>query len=67
MTRSVAENASASWLMAAPPAKIRHHLRGDGGREGRDPLCGHAVIAGEHQDVDPVEPRRVAAPLRQPP
>ena len=46
--------------------EIRHHLRGDGGRKGRNAVRRHAVVAGEHQNVDPVEPRRVAAPLREP-
>ena len=46
--------------------KIRHHLRGDGGRIGRDAVRGDAMIAGEHQDVDAVEPRRVAGPASAP-
>ena len=47
--------------------EIRHHLRGDLGRIGRDALRGDAVIAGKHQDLDIAEPRRVAPlPQRQP-
>ena len=48
--------------MAAPPrGEIRHHLRRDLGRIGGDALRGDAMIAGEDQDLDPVEARRVAA------
>ena len=51
----------------AARGKIRHHLRGDRGRKGRNALHGDAVVAGEHQHLDPVEPGRIAAlPLRQP-
>jgi hypothetical protein len=47
--------------------KIRHHLCGDGLRIGRDAARGDAVIAGEHGDGDPLQPRHLAAlPLRQP-
>ncbi len=46
--------------------KVRHHLRGDRGRERRHALRRHAVIAGEHQDVDAVEPGRVPPPFGQP-
>ena len=48
----------------AAGGEIRHHLRGDLGRIGRDALRGHAVIAGEHQDLDSAEPRRVACPAK---
>ena len=52
---------------SAAGGKIRHHLRGDLGRIGRDALLGHAVIAGEDQDFDAVQPRRrMALPMRQP-
>ena len=52
---------------SAAGGEIRHHLRGDLGRIGRDALLGHAVIAGKDQDFDAVEPRRrVALPMRQP-
>ena len=51
----------------AAGGEIRHHLRGDLGRIGRDAVLGHAVIAGKDQDFDAVEPRRrVALPMRQP-
>ena len=51
----------------AAGGKIRHHLRGDGRRIGRDAARGDAMIAGEHGDGDAIEPRRFAAlPLRQP-
>ena len=47
--------------------KIRHHLRGDGRRKGRDAARGDAVIAGEHRDRDAIEPRQFAPlPFRQP-
>ena len=63
MTWRFAPASAASWLMAAPPAaKVRHHLRGDAGRIGRHPLRDHAVIAGEDEHFDAVEPRR-RAPL----
>ena len=42
----------AEWDGGAAGGKIRHHLRRDGGRIGRDPLRDDAVIAGEHQHVD---------------
>ena len=41
--------------------EIRHHLARHLGRESRNALCHHAVIAGEHQNRDAVEPGRVAA------
>ena len=48
----------------AAGGKIRHHLHRDFGRIGRDALPGDAVIAGEHQNVDAIEPRRrVALPV----
>ena len=51
----------------AAAGKIRHHLRGDGRRIGRDAARGNAVIAGEHGDGDAIQPRRFPAlPLRQP-
>ena len=47
--------------------KIRHHLRGDGLRIGRDAARGDAVIAGEDGDGDALQKRLLAAlPLRQP-
>ena len=47
--------------------EIRHHLRGDGLRIGRDAARGDTVIAGKHGDGDALQPRRLAAlPLRQP-
>ena len=47
--------------------EIRHHLRGHLGRIGRDALSGDAVIAGEHEDLDALEPRRrVTLPVREP-
>ena len=51
----------------AAGGEIGDHLRGDLGRIGGDALRGDAVIAGEHQDLDSAEPRRVLAlPKRQP-
>ena len=51
----------------AAGGEIRHHLRRDFGRIGRNALRGHAVIAGEDQNLDAVQPRRrVALPMRQP-
>ncbi len=48
-------------------SEIRHHLCGDLGRVGRHAARHHAMIAGEHQDLHPVEPRhRAALPARQP-
>ena len=44
--------------------KIRHHLHGDLGRVRGDALRGDAVIAGEHQHLGALEPRRrVALPM----
>ena len=44
--------------------KIRHHLHGDLGRIGGDALGGDAVIAGEHQHLGALKPRRrVALPM----
>ena len=48
----------------AAGGEIRHHLRGDLGRIGRDALRRHAVIAGEHQDLDIGETRRALAPAK---
>ena len=51
----------------AAAGEIRHHLHGDFGREGRHALRGDAVVAGEDEDLHPVELRHVAAlPARQP-
>ena len=51
----------------AAGGEIRHHLRGDLGRIGGNAARGDAVIAGEDQDLDLVEPRRrVALPVREP-
>src|SRR5262249_14707815 len=50
----------------AAGGKVRHHLRRDGGRKGRDALRGDAVIAGEYQHVDALEPGRAALPAREP-
>ena len=54
---------AASWLMAAPPAaKFATICAVTAGRIGRHPLRDHAVIAGEDQHFDAVEPRH-RAPL----
>ena len=51
----------------AAGGEIRHHLRGHLGGIGGHALRGHAVIAGEDEDLDLVEPRRrVALPVREP-
>ena len=48
----------------AAMGKIRHHLPGDLGRVRRDALGGDAVIAGEHQHLGALKPRRrVALPM----
>ena len=39
----------------AAGGEIRHHLRRHLGRIGRDAVRRHAVIAGEHQDLDLLE------------
>ncbi len=50
-----------------PGREVRDHLRGDGGRVGRHAARRHAVVAGEHQHLDPVQPRhRPALPACQP-
>ena len=46
--------------------KIRHHLRGDGRRIGRDAARGDAVIAGEHGDGDAIQPRQFRGPAIAP-
>ena len=51
----------------AAGGEVRHHLRRHLGRIGRNALFGHAVIAGENQNLDVIEPRRrMALPMRQP-
>ncbi len=51
----------------AAGSKIRHHLRGDLRRIGRDAARGDAVITGEHRDRDPLQSRRgVLLPSRPP-
>jgi adenosylcobinamide-GDP ribazoletransferase len=45
----------------AARGEVRHHLGGDLGRIGRDPLRGHAMIAGKHQHIDAIEARRAPA------
>jgi hypothetical protein len=51
----------------AAGGEIRHHLGGDGGWKGRHALRHHAVIAGEHNNLDAVEPRRISRlPLGEP-
>ena len=41
--------------------EVAHHLRRHLGRVGRDAVRDHAVVAGEHHHLDPVEPRCRAA------
>ena len=51
----------------AAGGEIRHHLRGDRRRIGRDAARGDAVIAGEHGDGDALQTRLLAAlPSREP-
>jgi hypothetical protein len=51
----------------AAGGEIRHHLRGHRGGIGGNAARGHAVIAGEDEDLDLVElRRRVALPVREP-
>ena len=45
--------------------EVLNHLRRDRGRVSRDALCRHAVIAGEDENLDIGEARRVA-PLPKP-
>ncbi len=67
MTRSVADTALANLVdRGAAGRKVRHHLRRDSGRKGRNAVHGDPVIAGEHQHVDVLDPRRIAAPSGEP-
>ncbi len=51
----------------AAGGEIRHHLRGDPGGIGRHALRDHAVVAGEDEDLDAIEPRqRPALPAGKP-
>ena len=51
----------------AAGGEIRHHLRRHLGRIGGDAAPGHAMIAGKHQNFDPLQSRRRAAlPMREP-
>ena len=51
----------------AAGGKIRHHLRRHLGRIGRHAEPGHAVIAGEHENLDALQSRRrMALPVREP-
>ena len=67
MTRKLGAGGAGELIdRGAAGGKIRHHLHRDLGRIGGDALRGDAVIAGEHQHLDAVEPRRrVALPMRQ--
>src|SRR5262245_22187499 len=49
----------------AAGSEVPHHLRRDLGRVGRDALHGHAVIAGEDENLDLVEAGRIT-PLPKP-
>ncbi len=51
----------------AAGSKVRHHLHRHFGRIGGDTLPAHAVIAGKHEYLDVIEPRRIAPlPVREP-
>ena len=50
----------------AAARKIRHHLRSDFRRIGRDTARGDAVIAGEDGNGDMVEPRQIRGPASAP-